>query len=59
MTHAHILLNFLKLSTTINGFANPNNKEKAALRQAQEILEEMKTLDKESADISNSILELI
>lgn len=38
---------------------NPNKKEDAALRQPQEILEEMKALDEESADILNSILELI
>lgn len=38
---------------------NPNKKEKAALRQPQEILEEMKALDEESADILNSILTLI
>lgn len=38
---------------------NPNKKEEAALRQPQEILEEMKVLDEESADILNSILELI
>ena len=38
---------------------NPNKKEEAALRQPQEILEEMKSLDEESADILNSILELI
>jgi type I restriction enzyme M protein len=38
---------------------NPNKKEEAALRQPQEILEEMKALDKESADILNSILGLI
>ncbi len=38
---------------------NPNKKQEAALRQPQEILEEMKTLDEESADILNSILELI
>lgn len=38
---------------------NPNRKEEAALRQPQEILEEMKALDKESADILNSILGLI
>ena len=38
---------------------NPNKKEEAALRQPQEILEEMKTLDEESAEILNSILELI
>ena len=38
---------------------NPNKNEATALRQPQEILEEMKTLDEESADILNSILELI
>ena len=38
---------------------NPNKKEEAALRQPKEILEEMKALDKESADILNSIMELI
>lgn len=38
---------------------NPNKKEEAALRPPQEILEEMKALDEESAEILNSILELI
>ena len=38
---------------------NPNKKEEAALRQPHQILEEMKALDEESADILNSILELI
>jgi len=38
---------------------NPNKKEEAALRQPKEILEEMKALDEESADILNSILELL
>jgi type I restriction enzyme M protein len=38
---------------------NPNKKEETALRQPQEILEEMKTLDEESAEILNSILELL
>jgi len=38
---------------------NPNKKEEVALRQPQEILEEMKALDEESAEILNSILELI
>jgi len=38
---------------------NPNKKEAAALRQPQEILSAMKALDEESADILNSILELI
>ncbi len=38
---------------------NPYKKEEAALRQPQEILEEMKSLDEESADILKSILEMI
>ena len=38
---------------------NPNKKEEAALRAPQEILSAMKALDKESAEILNSILELI
>lgn len=38
---------------------NPNKKEEAALRQPQAILEEMKALDDESAEILNSILGLI
>jgi type I restriction enzyme M protein len=38
---------------------NPNKKEETALRQPQAILEEIKALDEESAEILNSILELI
>ena len=38
---------------------NPNKKEEAALRQPQDILKEMKALDEESADILNSILEML
>jgi len=38
---------------------NPHKKEETALRQPQEILEEMKALDEESAEILNSILDLI
>jgi type I restriction enzyme M protein len=38
---------------------NPNKKEETALRAPQEILEEMRALDEESAEILNSILELI
>ena len=38
---------------------NPNKKEETALRSPQAILEEMKALDEESAEILNSILELI
>ena len=38
---------------------NPNKKEMVQLRSPKDILEEMKALDEESADILNSILELI
>jgi type I restriction enzyme M protein len=38
---------------------NPNKKEEAALREPQQILDEMKSLDEESADILKSILELL
>ena len=38
---------------------NPNKKEEDALRLPQEILEEIKALDEESADILNSILDLL
>ncbi|MBN8683729.1 MAG: N-6 DNA methylase [Chitinophagales bacterium] len=38
---------------------NPNKKEAVTLRSPQAILEEMRALDEESAEILNSILELI
>lgn len=38
---------------------NPNKKEEVTLRPPQSILEEMKALDEESAEILNSILELL
>ena len=38
---------------------NPNKKEEIALRSPQVILEEMKALDKESAEILNIISKLI
>jgi type I restriction enzyme M protein len=38
---------------------NPNRKEEAPLREPEEIVAEMQELDEESADILNSILELI
>lgn len=38
---------------------NPNKKEETTLRDPREIVEEMKKLDKESAEILNSILELL
>ncbi len=38
---------------------NPNKKEEIALRQPQEILKEMKTLDVETAQILNSISKIV
>ena len=38
---------------------NPNKKVEVALREPRQILDEMKSLDKESAEILNSILKLI
>jgi len=38
---------------------NPNKKEEAAFREPRQILEEMKVLDQESAEILNSIFKLI
>ncbi|MBU1099803.1 MAG: type I restriction-modification system subunit M [Bacteroidetes bacterium] len=38
---------------------NPNKKEETALRQPEEILDAIKALDEESADILNSILDLV
>jgi len=38
---------------------NPNTPEEAPLRKPKDILKEMKDLDKESASVLNSILELI
>jgi type I restriction enzyme M protein len=38
---------------------NPNKKEESNLRDPKEILEEMRTLDEESAEILNSIIELL
>jgi type I restriction enzyme M protein len=38
---------------------NPNKKEEAALRSPQEIIEEMKKLDKESAEIISEIRRLM
>jgi type I restriction enzyme M protein len=38
---------------------NPNKKEEGKLREPQEILEEIAALDKESADILKSIVELV
>ncbi|MFN8777606.1 MAG: N-6 DNA methylase [Flavobacteriales bacterium] len=38
---------------------NPNRKDEVTLRAPQEILEEMKALDEESAEILNSILALV
>ncbi|MCC6286759.1 MAG: N-6 DNA methylase [Chitinophagaceae bacterium] len=41
------------------GVKNPNKKEENTLREPKEILEEMKALDKETADILNAIKEMI
>lgn len=49
----------LDTSTYDLSVKNPNKKDEAALRDPQEILQEMRVLDEESADILNSILELI
>jgi type I restriction enzyme M protein len=49
----------IDLNTFDLSVKNPNKKEETALRQPQAILEEMKALDEESAEILNSILELI
>jgi len=38
---------------------NPNKKEEVALRQPEEIVEELKKLDKEGAEIINSILKIV
>lgn len=38
---------------------NPNRKDEVTLRAPQEILEEMKALDEESAEILNSIVDLL
>jgi type I restriction enzyme M protein len=38
---------------------NPNRKEESILRDPKEILEEMRALDEESAEILNSIMELL
>jgi len=54
-----IAVNDIDQSTFDLSAKNPNKKEEAALRQPQEILEEMKSLDEESADILYSILKLI
>ena len=46
----------IDLNTFDLGSKNPNKKEENAIRQPQEILEEMKILDQESNDLLNSIL---
>jgi len=38
---------------------NPNKKEEKQLREPQEILDEMKALDEQSAEILNSIMEIL
>jgi len=41
------------------GVKNHNKKEEVVLREPREILEEMRTLDEETSDILNSIMEII
>ena len=41
------------------GVKNPNKKEEVALRTPQMILEEIKALDEESAEILNSIAAIL
>ncbi len=54
-------VNLKNLDTTTYDLSvkNPNKKEEAALRSPKKILDEMKTLDEESAAILESILELV
>ena len=52
-------MNSIDTSTYDLSVKNPNKKEEAALRPPQTILKEMKTLDKETDEILNSILNLI
>ncbi|MBL7691330.1 MAG: N-6 DNA methylase [Flavipsychrobacter sp.] len=49
----------IDLATYDLSVKNPNKKEESTLRQPQEILEEMKALDEESADILNAIMEML
>lgn len=49
----------IDLSTFDLSAKNPNTPEEEPLRKPKDILKEMKILDQESADILNSILELI
>jgi type I restriction enzyme M protein len=54
-------LDVSKIDTSTNDLSvkNPNKKVEATLREPRQILDEMKSLDKESAEILNSILKLI
>ena len=52
-------VNKIDTSTYDLSAKNPNKKEETALREPKQILEEMKALDKESAEKLNSILKLI
>ena len=53
------IFNMLAKATDSGSFTIPNKKEEAALRQPQQILKEIKTLDKETEKILHSILEMI
>jgi len=46
-------------STFDKSVKNPNTPEEAPLRQPQDILSAIKTMDDESAEILNSIMHLI
>jgi type I restriction enzyme M protein len=52
-------VNKIDTSTYDLSAKNPNKKEEAALREPKQILDAMKALDKESAEILTSILKLI
>lgn len=54
-----VLINAIDQSTFDLSVKNPNTPEEAPLRKPKVILKEMKALDKESATILNSILEMI
>lgn len=54
-----VKLDDIDTSTYDLSVKNPSKKEEAALREPQEILEEMKALDEETNDILNSIMEMI
>jgi type I restriction enzyme M protein len=54
-----VKMNDVDSSTFDLSVKNPNKKVEAALREPQEIVEEMKALDDETSEILNSIMELV